>query len=83
MAAIAEAMAPNGTVLGALMTFIGWGVCPLAIVLYILGTPARKRRLRRQADEQAAADTPAGDGPPPEPPSTDAAAPTPSAHRQP
>lgn len=48
MAAIAEAMSPQGTWLGALMTFVGWGVLPLALVLYILGTPARKRRLREQ-----------------------------------
>ena len=56
MAAIAEAMSPQGTWLGALMTFVGWGVLPLALVLYILGTPARKRRLREQTlREQAPA----------------------------
>ena len=48
MAAIAEGMSSQGTWLGALMTFVGWGVLPLALVLYILGTPARKRRLREQ-----------------------------------
>jgi len=49
MLAVAEAMAPQGTVLGALFTLLGWGVLPLAIVLYILGTPAR-RRARRAAE---------------------------------
>lgn len=45
--AVAEALAPNGSVLGALFTFVLYGVLPLAIVLYILGTPVRKRALRR------------------------------------
>ena len=53
MASVAEAMSPQGTVLGALMTFIGWGLLPCALVLYILGTPARKRRLREQAAQEA------------------------------
>ena len=53
MASVAEAMSPQGTVLGALMTFIGWGLLPCALVLYILGTPARKRRLREQAAREA------------------------------
>ena len=53
MASIAEAMSPQGTWLGALMTFIGWGLAPCALVLYILGTPARKRRLRVQAAHEA------------------------------
>lgn len=55
-AAIAEALSPQGTVLGALFTFLLYGVVPLAIVLYLLGTPARKRRLR-QAEAQAVAAT--------------------------
>ena len=55
MAAVAEAAAPNGTVLGAIFTFLGWGVIPLSIVVYILATPMR--RAQRRAAEQA--DTPA------------------------
>lgn len=50
--AVAEAMAPNGTVLGAFFTLLGYGVLPLSIVLYILGTPSRKRA--RRAAEAAA-----------------------------
>lgn len=53
MVAVAEALAPNGSVLGALFTFAGWGLLPLAVVLYIGNTPARKRRLRREQAEQA------------------------------
>jgi hypothetical protein len=43
MMALAEAMSPQGTVLGAVITFVLYGLMPLALVLYILGTPGRKR----------------------------------------
>ncbi len=43
MAAVAEATAPGGTVIGAVFTFLLWGLLPLSVVLYILGTPARRR----------------------------------------
>ena len=55
MAAVAEAVAPNGTVLGAIFTFVGWGVFPLSIVVYLLSTPMRRkaRALREATAEQA------------------------------
>lgn len=55
MMAIAEATSPVGSVLGALVTFVLYGALPLSILVYILGTPARKRRLRlrEQAEQQA------------------------------
>ena len=58
MAAVAEAVAPNGTVLGAIFTFVGWGVFPLSIVVYLLSTPMRRkaRALRESAVEQANTD---------------------------
>lgn len=51
--ALAEATASNGSVLGAIVTFLLYGLGPVSIVLYVLGTPARKARLRlrEQADE--------------------------------
>jgi len=49
MMALAEAVAPNGSLLGAFVTFVLYGMLPLAIVLYIGSTPAR-RRARRSAD---------------------------------
>jgi hypothetical protein len=61
MVAIAEAMSSQGTVLGAVVTFVLWGLVPLAIVLYILGTPARKAALRRR-EAAAASDAPDGGG---------------------
>ena len=50
MMALVEALSPQGTVLGALVTFMLYGVVPLGIVLYLMGTPARKRaRLEQEA----------------------------------
>ncbi|MBB5203668.1 membrane protein implicated in regulation of membrane protease activity [Inhella inkyongensis] len=48
--AAAEATSPQGSVLGALITLVFYGLLPCALLAYILGTPARKRRLR-QLDE--------------------------------
>ena len=49
MMALAEALAPQGTVLGAIITFMLYGVLPLSIVLYVMGSPMR-RRARRKAE---------------------------------
>ena len=62
MMAVAEATNTNGTVLGALVTFVLYGLLPIGLLLYFMGTPARKRaRLAAEAQEdqaraQAAAD---------------------------
>lgn len=53
MMAAAEAMSSQGTVLGAVFTFVLYGVLPLSVVLYIMGAPARGRA--RRAAEAAAA----------------------------
>ncbi len=54
--AVAEAMSPQGTILGALITLGFYGLLPVAIVIYILGTPGRRRaRLKAEALEQEAA----------------------------
>jgi hypothetical protein len=57
---LAEAMAPNGSALGAAITLVFYGALPLALVLYLLGTPARRRALR--AAERASALQPDGGG---------------------
>lgn len=46
---LAEAFSTQGTVLGAVVTFVLYGVLPLSIVIYIFGTPGRKRALREAA----------------------------------
>lgn len=57
MMAVAEATSPTGTLLGALITFALYGLLPMGILVYILGTPSRKRAIKaREAAEQAAYD---------------------------
>lgn len=53
MMAVAEATSSNGSVLGALITFLLYGALPLSIVLYLIRTPGRRQA--RRAAEQAAA----------------------------
>jgi hypothetical protein len=54
MMSVAEATHSNGSLLGALFTFLLYGALPVSIVVYIMGTPARKRALRmREASELA------------------------------
>jgi len=56
MMSAAEATAMNGTVLGAIVTFVLYGLLPMGIVVYIMSTPARKRKIKaREAAEMAAA----------------------------
>ncbi len=56
MMSVAEATNSNGSVLGAVFTFLIYGAAPVALILYFMGTPARKRALRAQeAAERAAA----------------------------
>lgn len=52
--AVVEAASSNGTMLGALITLVLYGVLPLSIVLYIFGTPARKRKLHAQQMQERA-----------------------------
>jgi hypothetical protein len=61
MMAVAEALSTQGTVLGAVFTFVLYGLLPLALLLYILGTPGRRRALKaaeaaREAPPSAAPD---------------------------
>ena len=52
--AVAEAAAPNGTLLGAVVTLLFYGVLPVTLIAYLMGTPSRRRaRLRRTAEDDA------------------------------
>ena len=71
MMAVAEATNSNGTVLGAIFTFLLYGLGPLALVVYIMGTPARKKALKareraeweaQKAAAAASSTEPAGGG---------------------
>ena len=60
MMAIVEALSSQGTVIGAVFTFLLYGVLPLSIVMYVLGTPMRRKA--RLAAEAAASVAVAPDG---------------------
>lgn len=68
MMAVAEATNTHGTVLGAIFTFLLYGVGPVALVVYLMSTPARKKaiRAREKAEAEQAAQArqpmPPGDG---------------------
>ena len=61
MMAVAEATNTDGTLLGALFTFVLYGLLPVGLVLYFMATPARRRARdaaqarEDQANAQAAA----------------------------
>ena len=50
MMAVAEATSPIGTLLGAAITFVLYGLLPVGLILYFLGSPGR-RRANRQAEQ--------------------------------
>ena len=56
MMAVAEATNTTGTVLGAIFTFLLYGLLPVALVVYLMATPARRRAIKaREAAEREAA----------------------------
>ncbi len=46
MMAVAEATNSNGTVLGGIVTFVLYGVLPVALVIYLMRAPARRKAIR-------------------------------------
>lgn len=64
MMAAAEATASNGSLLGALVTFVLYGLLPMGIVVYLMGSPARRRAIKRKEAEELGNAAPA---PPPAP----------------
>ena len=63
MMVLAEALGPGGSVLGAFVTLLLYGVLPLAIVLYIGGARARARaRSAAATSEPASGDVDPGGG---------------------
>jgi hypothetical protein len=63
MMAVAEALSPQGSVLGAVITFLFYGLLPVVLIIYIGGTPHR-RRARQAAEAAAAAASAAAAAPP-------------------
>jgi hypothetical protein len=61
MMSVAEATHSTGSVLGAIVTFFFYGLLPGALVVYLMGAPHRKKRLRaREAAEEAPGPVPEG-----------------------
>jgi hypothetical protein len=62
MMSVVEAMSANGTVLGAIVTFMLYGLLPLSIVLYILRSPQRRKAMlaadRAALDDASSASAP-------------------------
>lgn len=55
MMAVAEASNTTGTVLGAIVTFFLYGLMPVALVVYLMRTPQRRKEIkaREAAEDQA------------------------------
>ena len=75
MMSVVEATSSNGTVLGASVTFNLYGILPTAIIVYIMGTPGRRRA--RLAAQKAGNALASGPNPVAKPPSDQ---PDPSGH---
>ena len=54
MMSVAEASNSNGTLLGALITFLLYGLGPVALVAYLMGAPARSKAIKKRAAEAQA-----------------------------
>ena len=48
MMSVAEATNSNGTLLGALVTFLLYGVGPVILVVYLMGAPARGKAIKKR-----------------------------------
>ena len=48
--ALAEGVSDHGTWLGAAVTLTFYGLLPLGVALYLIGTPSRRAARRRQSD---------------------------------
>jgi hypothetical protein len=46
MMAVAEATHSQGSLLGAVVTFVLYGLLPVALVVYLMGTPGRRRAIK-------------------------------------
>jgi len=46
MMGVAEATNTTGTVLGGIITFLLYGVGPVSLVVYLMGSPARRKAIK-------------------------------------
>lgn len=62
MVALVEAVGDGGSLLGAAMTLLWWGVLPVSIVAWIGGTPARRAARKAAQASGDASVNPDGSG---------------------
>ena len=55
MMAVVEATNTTGTVIGAIVTFILYGVAPVSLVVYLMRSPNRKRAIKKKRGVGSAA----------------------------
>lgn len=61
MMSVAEATSATGTALGAIVTFIFYGLLPIALVVYLMRSPARNRANKAKRAEFANREAAASD----------------------
>ena len=62
MMSVAEVMHPDGTLLGGIISFFLYGLGPVSLVVYLMGSPLRRKAIKaREAAEAAAAQPPSGE----------------------
>lgn len=54
MMSVAEATSSNGTLLGALVTLVLYGLGPVLLVVYLMGAPARSKAIKKREAEARA-----------------------------
>lgn len=52
MMSVAEATNTTGSLLGAIITFVMYGLLPISLVIYLLGAPMRGKAIKRREAEQ-------------------------------
>ena len=57
MMAVAEATNTTGTVLGGIITFLLYGLGPVALVVYLMGAPARRKAIKVAGEGRVGAAT--------------------------
>ena len=63
MMAVAEAGHAQGSIVGAVFTFVLYGAAPVALIVYLMGRPLRRAaRQRREAAAASASSQPGGGG---------------------
>ena len=62
MMAVADAMHSNGGILSGIVTLFLYGFVPVGIVVYLMGTPLRRKQRQQQAEAQTPPDS-ASDAP--------------------